>query len=416
MSATAIHETETPTEPRTPSRAPLEPSLEDAWANQLLNRYPRILNALDDADTLDLREKDTGPATGGLDPVYDAVREYELVCRSNQLENVDEARLFEAVIVRLSHNLLANDKDRALAAYEHLEKIPARDVGTAYQARLSAVIVQDAFRAVEALKRDKAGAENARRKRAAEIAAKDTGRTPESVELVRASTIELDEAEHDRAMEIPNEVAKRLRDLDTDEASTAYSEVKRRSQLLLFCAALWSVESKKSTTAADVALDERFRRALTGDAIALFFRARALLVSPVASGAQTQLGLQFVTTALSYYPTNPGMHHTRALFLLRKSSTIVGEAESMECLEQALNSVEEALKWDAEFAIFYATRAKVKYRMHNRSGALVDIRAAIELARYGTLSTAAARDIKAWEDMLEGWDLAPVGVASGSGT
>jgi hypothetical protein len=359
-------------------RAPVEPSLEDAWAHQLVNRYPRILHTLDDAHPLDLSELHHGRAAGGLDPVYDAVREYELVCRSDQLENVDEARLFEAVVVRLSYNLLANDKDRALTAYEYLEALPAREVGIAYRRRLGTVIEHDASQ-------------------------------------VHTDEVGPDGVERDRDLEIAKMVAERLRELDAEEASTGYSEVKRRSLLLLFCAALWSVESRKSTAAADLALDDRFRRALTGDAIALFFRARALLVSPVASGAQTELGLQFVTTALSYFPNNPGMHHTRALFLLRKSSTIVGEAESMECLEQALTSVEEALKWDAELAVFYATRAKVKYRMHNRSGALVDIRAAIELARYGTLSRHAARDIGTWEALLEGWDLAPVGVASGGG-
>jgi hypothetical protein len=411
MSLTAINRSVTVGEHKQPPPPPVEPSLEDAWAEQLLSRYPRIYNVINDTSVLDLREKQSGPGAGGLDPVMDAIREYELVCRSNQLENVDEARLFEAVVVALSRNLFANQQSRALDAYEFLEDIRSPEIGAVFQARLQAVIDLDAEEGVASAKAKKAAA--ATRTRAFGLGV-PMEQLP-SEEVVSPESIVLDDDEQRRAIEIPNEVARRLRQLDTDEAATAYSEIKRRSQLLCFCAALWSVESKRSTAAADVALDERFRRTLTGDAVALFFRARALLVSPVASTAQTQLGLQFVTTALSYFPTNPGMHHTRALFLLRKSSTIVGSQESIECLEQALTSVEEALKWDAEFAVFYATRAKVKYRMHNRSGALVDIRAAIELARYGTLSSAASRDIRGWEALLESWDLAPVGVASGGG-
>jgi hypothetical protein len=401
MSATATNQPVLSTEPKAASQrtVSVDPLLEDAWSEQLLRRYPRIERSVDNSDVRDLREKVVDPSFSNfptvLDPVLDAVREYELVCRSNQLENVDEARLFEAVVVLLSRNLFARQKDPALLLYQWLEDVESHDVGQAYQDRVAAVIERDA--------REAGGSATA-----------TTTVPPATVSTGDGITVDNGRINH-RAVDVSREVAKRLQQLDTDEAATAYSEVKRRCQLMCFCAALWSVEAKKSTTAADVALDERFRRTLTGDAIALFFRARALLVSPVASTAQTQLGLQFVTTALSFFPRNPGMHHTRALFLLRKSSTIVGEAESLECLEQATASVEEALSWDAEFAAFYATRAKIKYRMHNRSGALVDIRAAIELARYGTPSKAAGRDISTWEALLESWDLAPVGVASGSG-
>jgi hypothetical protein len=157
-----------------------------------------------------------------------------------------------------------------------------------------------------------------------------------------------------------------------------------------------------------VALDDRYRQSLSGNQIALFFRSRGLLVSPVASMAQTQLGLQFVTTALRTFERNPGMHHTRALYLLRQSAMTEIESVSQRCLEEALESVERALASDAEFPQFYATRAMVKNRLRDSGGALIDIRAAIELGRYSASSPAVAEEIKNWTDRLQDWQLAPL--------
>lgn len=102
------------------------------------------------------------------------------------------------------------------------------------------------------------------------------------------------------------------------------------------------------------------------------------------------------------------MHHTRALYLLRQSAMTEIEAVSQRCLEEALESVERALSSDAEFPQFYATRALVKNRLRDSGGALIDIRAAIELGRYSAGSPAVAEEIKNWTDRLQDWQLAPL--------
>jgi hypothetical protein len=204
-------------------------------------------------------------------------------------------------------------------------------------------------------------------------------------------------------------VSAALHSLNQEEAVQEYGEVARRGRLLCFCAALWCLESKHSPSAAVVALEDAYRRSLSGDLIALYFRARALLVSPVLSAAQAQLGLQFVTSALATYRYNPGMLHTKAIFLLRQSALTEIDEVSRTCLEQALQSIETALEWDAEFPKLYTTRAKVKYRLKDRSGALIDIRAAIELARYSASSPVVRREVAEWEALLDSWQLSPVG-------
>src|SRR5262249_32859474 len=115
------------------------------------------------------------------------------------------------------------------------------------------------------------------------------------------------------------EVAEALEVLNRTEAVQEYVEVARRGRLLCFCSALGSLERTERPEAATGALNARHRRSLSGNSIALFFRARALLISSAISIAQTQLGLQFVTAALANYDRNPGMYHTKALLLFRMS-------------------------------------------------------------------------------------------------
>lgn len=208
-----------------------------------------------------------------------------------------------------------------------------------------------------------------------------------------------------------DDVATALAALHRKEAIQEFTEVARLGRLLCFCAALWSLEAKRSMAAVTVALDDMYRKSLSGEVIALFFRARALLASPAISPAQAQLGLQFVTTALATYDRNPGIHHTKALFLLRQSGLTEVASVSVACLTSALESVETALRWDAEFPKFYATRARIKHRLNDRFGALLDIQVAIELGHHGRSSPVVRRELAEWEQLLDAWQFSPVGAA-----
>ena len=342
-------------------------TLEDAWAEDLIERHSRLNRMLARERLQNLAETEAEPSLEMLLPVFDAVREYEFVRGSDQIKAADDARLFEALVYRIGRYLFGNDEKRALAAHDLMlprDKTslePGDDpnpIGTTYTSRLNVVLDEDELEDPTGVWRE--------------------------------------------------EVTAALRTLNRNEAVQEYAEVARRGRLLCFCAALWSLETKRGPAAVTVALEDAYRKSLSGDVIALFFRARALLASPVISAAQTQLGLQFVTTALATFDHNPGMHHTKAIYLLRKSAVSEIESVSLDCLDQALTSVESALLWDAEFPKFYATRALVKYRLNDRYGALLDVRAAIELARYSESSPVVQAEVREWERLLDSWQLTPV--------
>jgi hypothetical protein len=344
-------------------------TLEDQWAEDLIERHSRLNRMLTIETLVDLAE--SGPPTKleDLQPIFDAVREWEFVRNTGRLKAADDARLFEALVYRVGRYLFMNNERRALAGHdlmlprnkaEALEQgLDPNPIGSYYTLRLE------------------------------EVAKADTDEDPEGVWL--------------------GEVSDALSALNRNEAVQEYAEVARRGRLLCFCAALWALENKRGASAAGLALDEGYRKSLSGDVIALFFRSRALLVSPVISAAQAQLGLQFVTTALATYDRNPGMHHTKAIFLFRQSALTEIESVSVNCLQEALSSVETALLWDAEFAKFYFTRARIKYRLKDRAGALIDLRAAIELARYSESSIVVQREVAEWESLLDNWQGSPLG-------
>lgn len=354
---------------------PMDLTLEDQWAEDLIERHSRLNRLLGRETLADLAEAGPPSALEHLQPVFDAVREYEFVCNTGRLKAADDARLFEALVYRVGRYLFMNSEARAVAGHDLMlprdkealrrEGFDPNPIGTYYTSRLKEVAKQDLDEDPDGVWRD--------------------------------------------------EVTDALERLNRDEAVQEYAEVARRGRLMCFCAALWALENKRGSSAASLALDDAYRKSLSGDVIALFFRARALLISPVISAAQAQLGLQFVTTALATYVRNPGMHHTKAIFLFRQSALTEIDAVSVSCLEEALASVETALLWDAEFAKFYSTRARVKYRLKDRPGALIDLRAAIELARYTESSRAVQREVAEWEALLDNWQLVPVGRGGPSG-
>jgi hypothetical protein len=391
-------------------------TLEDTWAANLIQRHARLDRVLNQGRLSELAEQD--PMTmATLAPLFDAVREYEFVRRTGQVKASDDARLFEAVVYRISRYLFANDETRAIAAHNLLlnpdvEKKPdaqqapeaEQAPGTEPRIDVEQVIELEQKNGAE---KDEGAGESSEGDGAQNLNPIGTAYT-ERLRAVKGADHDLDPTGVWREV-----VSEQLDVLNREEATQEYSEVGLRARLMCFCAALWSLEAKRSPDAASIALNDEFRRSLAGDVIALFFRARALLVSRVTSAAQTQLGLQFVTTALATFERNPGMHHTRAIFLLRQSSLTESRKETITCLTQALASVETALQWDAEYPAFYSTRAKIKYRLGDQAGALVDIRAAIELGRYDASSAAVRRDVEEWEATLDIWQLTPVGSVDG---
>jgi hypothetical protein len=338
-----------PMRPSTPLDVP-DLRIEDLWAEELIDEHPRLRDVLDPKRLLDIAGSGADePAVETIAPMIDAVRELELIRRSGAAGAAGDARLFEAAVYRISRLLFVGDESVALGVHDHLLATP---IGPTYRARLA-----------DALERD------------------------------------------DRSHQA---VGARLTELDRDEAATDHHEASRRCLLLCSCAALWSAEAKRVPETANLALDGRFRRSSSGEPIAGYFRARASLVDPKASLAQLQIGMQLVSAALAACPGHAGMHHTRALFGLRRSNIVTSERVAIDCLEQALEDAERALLSEPELPTLFATRAKINYRLHRRDGALADLQAAIELGRFLADHRAIRHDVERWELLLETWQLDPV--------
>jgi hypothetical protein len=93
-----------------------ERSLEEAWADALIAQHPRVARALDKERLGDLAESWGPPTVETVVPVIDIVREFELARRTGQIMAMDDARLAEAVIYRVSRHLFANEEERARSA------------------------------------------------------------------------------------------------------------------------------------------------------------------------------------------------------------------------------------------------------------------------------------------------------------
>jgi hypothetical protein len=73
-------------------------------------------------------------------------------------------------------------------------------------------------------------------------------------------------------------------------------------------------------------------------------------------------------------------------------------------LTESLTDLNVALRWDVRFPVFYYTRARVRRRLNDRSGALVDLRSAIDLSRF----TSRRGEVTRWEQRLEDWEGEPI--------
>jgi len=84
----------------------------------VIERHSRLSRVLNLEALSDLAEGGPPETLAQLAPIFDAVREYELVHTSGGLEAVDDARLFEALVYRVGRYLFMNDERRALAGHD----------------------------------------------------------------------------------------------------------------------------------------------------------------------------------------------------------------------------------------------------------------------------------------------------------
>jgi hypothetical protein len=196
-----------------------------------------------------------------------------------------------------------------------------------------------------------------------------------------------------------------LGDSPTREFSDSYlAGLISKTWLLLYCSLLWAHEQKRSAGSGEMALGSDFGLFdITSDPLGLFFRSRAIISSPVTSIAQTNIGLQFALTAIHAFPDNAGIHHTSALYYLRRASLVADGEATYEVLSKGLDAVNTALLLDSVFAGFYATKAKIQYKMGLRQDAFSNLQSAIEIQRYD--SHPATKTLDEWINLLDSWQL-----------
>lgn len=335
-------------------------SLEDRFGDEQIGRFKNLQEATGSKEVLDMGEAQAVTEEMVLQ-ILRIVANYRMLMDhrgGSHLGHMDAARLFEALVYRVSANLFAGKKDVAEEALAWLHQSPdavSRELGPSL---LESLIKQYRRKADDEVVVDKALAE--------------------TIEAARA-----------------------------DEQFGRYSRLLREAKLLCFCCVLWLMEAESMPGAADRALNEKERIDLIGEPIALFFRARALLISPVASDAQTQLGYEYIRAALSKYPNNAGMHHTAAIYQLRRAQTTTDPERAKTRLGEALDDIDRAIIAEPEWPIFYVTRAKIKRLVGETASSLIDLQTAVELARYvssSDIKTSEAR--REWTELLEQWRMA----------
>lgn len=151
---------------------------------------------------------------------------------------------------------------------------------------------------------------------------------------------------------------------------------------LAFCCTIVEMERLETPEAAAYVLHRDNRAALSGDPMALIFKARGMFISPVLSGAQLMTGFQYALAGLERYERQAGFHHTVALFELRLAASENSDESRTRRIESALARVDRSIELDPEVADLYVTRARIKKLLARPADARVDLEAAIELERF----------------------------------
>jgi len=202
---------------------------------------------------------------------------------------------------------------------------------------------------------------------------------------------------------LTTEVAAYLRDFDR-ETVRRHRRLGTDAELFLFAIALTAMRDSSDPNVVDYALKPQHQRWLSGNPLALFFKASGIIEARTPSSAEMTLGYQFCGAAARALPKQPGVHHTMAIYELRRATR--SPARRADALREAAKNVDRAIELDPEWPVFYATRARVRRLGGQLADARSDLVTALDLVQ---------RDAEAPEEWLHAWSkaLEELEVASG---
>lgn len=193
-----------------------------------------------------------------------------------------------------------------------------------------------------------------------------------------------------------------LNTYDAREQARGFNPVATDLRLLAFCCSIWIMEALSQLGGPALVLNDEYRRAFAANPDALHFKARALLIDPVLPDYRILLGRQFVIRALREHKENAGVWHTLAVYEMRAASTSIWPSRE-EGFRAALEAVSSAIENDPEFPTFYRTRAAIEKLLGSDGAARISLEAAIELSRFLLGAEAASQQTTEWVRLLESW-------------
>jgi hypothetical protein len=318
----------------------------------------------DDLDDLDTALSEQTTKICGL--VVPLLAELEVIRRdpdTGRFETHDYGRLYEAVIYRVAHELFRSRP--AWPAYL-ARKVAAGDLGT-----LTAV-----SEAAKEIRRDLRGADSVH----------PGGEQPQPGE---ATKVVRDVTGADR---LSNALADYLH-FDV-EKTQHLARLRLDAELLFHAVAITAKRDRGDADVGEYSLSNHHRRSLSGNQLALSFKASGLVATRTSSITQLRLGYEFCRAALKRFPLQPGVHHTAALYELRLATVLPKTDRGAEWLDRARDSIEQAVTLDPEWPEFYATRGLVRWRARSLELARLDYETALELV---------AREEQAPREWLTAW-------------
>lgn len=345
-------------------------TLEDRFSDDVLGSFPRLDRAsrssreFDDEEGERLRniaEDLAGEPTeehlqDALDVLLRIQLEFRLAIEGFGTASLRQGRLFEALVYRVSRDLLLGNKGSASRLLRMLDQ----------QAR----------------------------------EAQHCGLVGERWTIVRSAMLE--EHHEGGTHNLAEDDVVLLGRLDEREQALGFNPIATDLRLLVFCCSIWIMEALSQLGGPALVLNEEYRRAFAANPDALQFKARALLIDPVLPDYRIVLGRQFVMRALREHTENAGVWHTLALYELRAASTSIWPSRE-DGFEAALDAVTSAIGIDPEFPTFYRTRATIEKLLGRDGAARISLEAAIELSRFLLGAEAASQQTTEWVRLLESW-------------
>jgi len=360
----------TPPESDRSERTMAAQTLEDRFSDDLLGGFPRLDRVSrasrefgdDDGERLrNIAEDLAGEPTEehlqeALDLLLRIQIEFRLAVESTSSEILRQGRLFEALVYRVSRELLLGNKRSASRLLRMLDA-QAREVHHCGLVGERWAVVRD-----DILARHRDG---------------------QTHDLTAEDLVLLDHA-------------------DARERALGFNPVATELRLLAYCCSIWILEALSQLGGPDLVLNEEYRRAFASNPDALQFKARALLIDPVLPNYRIMLGRQFALRALREHTENAGVWHTLALYEVRAASTSIWSSRD-DGFGAALEAVTSAIGIDPEFPTFYHTRANIEKRLGRDGAARISLEAAVELSRFLLGAEAASQQTTEWVRLLESW-------------